>query len=54
MKVMQDFTEVLNHFGEDKFHTQLLNSSLLKKSLHISMLTFSQSQKVNTQRQHNL
>jgi hypothetical protein len=23
MKAMQDFIEVSNHFGEDKFHTQL-------------------------------
>ena len=50
---MQDFTEVLNHFGEDKFHIPLLNLSLLKKSLHIFMQTFSQSQRVNIQRQHN-
>jgi hypothetical protein len=54
MKVMQDSLEVLNHFGEDKFHIQLLSSLHSKRLSHISMQISSQSQRVNIQRQHNL
>jgi hypothetical protein len=52
-KEQKHFTKVLFHFGQDKFHTQLLNLSPLNGSSRIFMTIFSLRENKITPKQLN-